>query len=255
MKRRKLMLGNWKMNKLRADVAGFVSELRGELGAPLQSVLQKVDIGIAPSFLCLEAVAREFSEAGWWNVAQNVHHAESGAFTGEISMPMLAELQIDKVLIGHSERRQYFGEDSQIITKKTSACVARGFHPIVCIGESLEQRKSNLEKVVIEDQLRTALATCRSQSDFTIAYEPVWAIGTGLAATASQAQEMHQFIRSILGKLVGADRADQLRIIYGGSTKPDNIAELLKQPDIDGALVGGASLSGAGFAQMIMHAL
>jgi triosephosphate isomerase (TIM) len=254
-RRRKLMLGNWKMHHLRSDLVKFGTEFRQSLCSPLASVLEQVDVGIAPSFLCLETLTAQFPEHGWWNVAQNAHYAATGAFTGEISIPMLHEIGITKILVGHSERRQYFAESDQVVGKKVQACFERGMHPIICVGETLEIRKMELAEKTIESQIRAALQHCPPGSSFTIAYEPVWAIGTGIAATARQAQDMHQFIRRVLADLFGESVAIALRILYGGSTKPENISELLSQPDIDGALIGGASLDGGSLARMINSAV
>jgi len=254
MTRRKLMLGNWKMNKNRSEVPEFASTFRRTLGESLAAILETVDAGIAPSFFCLESLASEFKESGWWSVAQNAHFAQNGAFTGEIALGMLKEVGVSRVLIGHSERRQYFAESDQVVAEKVSACVQMHIHPIICIGETLELRKSNLAEKTVESQLRFAVQSLAPSSAFTIAYEPVWAIGSGLAASASQAQDMHKLIRATLSEIFDDSVANRMRILYGGSTKPENIDELLAQPDIDGALVGGASLQGESFAKMVYSA-
>jgi len=189
--------------------------------------------------------------------AQNMHWESSGAFTGEVSAPMLRELFVRYVVLGHSERRQYFGETDEIVNRKTKAALAASLTPIVCVGETLAQRESGQVEMVLEQQLRGSLADLNKAQleDLVLAYEPVWAIGTGHTATPAQAQEAHAFIRSVLTKLSSAATANKIRIQYGGSVKPGNTAELMAQPDIDGALVGGASLEARAFAEIVRNAV
>ena len=189
--------------------------------------------------------------------AQNVHWAEKGAFTGEISAAMLKELGVQYVVIGHSERRQYFGETDETVNKRTKAALAAGLKPIVCVGETLAEREAGATTKVVERQVRVGLAGLHSADwdQLVLAYEPVWAIGTGKTATTAQAQEVHAFIRKLLAELAGAEAAAKLRIQYGGSMKPENAKELISQPDIDGGLIGGASLEAKSFADIVRGAV
>jgi triosephosphate isomerase len=188
--------------------------------------------------------------------AQNMHFEPKGAFTGEVSAAMLLELGCSAVILGHSERRHVFGETDEMINKKITAAVGGGLMPVFCVGEKIEQRQAGETEKVIESQIKTGLKGIPASdlAELVIAYEPVWAIGTGLTATPAQAQEAHLFIRGLLRKLFSAGFADETRILYGGSVKPSNIAELMAQPDLDGVLVGGASLEPDSFAAIINHA-
>jgi triosephosphate isomerase len=248
MARRKFVCGNWKMHKTAAEAAQLVRELRTRLNTNLQ-------IAVAPPFTALAAVKAALQGSPIQLFAQNCHHEKQGAFTGEISAPMLAELGCDGVILGHSERRQFFGETDEGVNQKLKAAFEAQLHPIVCVGETLAEREANQTWEVVSRQLRGALAGIPIEQlvKLTLAYEPVWAIGTGKVATSAQAQEVHGQIRGLLREL-SAQVADQVRIQYGGSVKPDNAADLLAQPDIDGALVGGASLKVDDFARIIAAA-
>ena len=247
--RRKFICGNWKMFKTSAEAVALVRELRQRLNSQVQ-------IGIAPPFTALGKVKEALVGSSIQLFAQNCHFEKQGAFTGEISAGMLAELGCDGVILGHSERRQLFGETDEGVNKKLKAALEAQLHPIVCVGETLAEREANKTWEVVSRQLRGAFAGVPAQqlAGCTIAYEPVWAIGTGKVATTAQAQEVHGQIRGLFRELGGAPVADAVRIQYGGSVKPDNAAELLAQPDIDGALVGGASLKADDFARIISGA-
>jgi triosephosphate isomerase len=231
-----LLAANWKMHKTVAEAAQFVDALLPRIAATQN------DVVICPSFLALREVVERSRGSAIRVAAQNMHEGEAGAFTGEVSAPMLAEAEVDAVILGHSERRQFFGETDEALSRKVPAALAAGLEPILCVGESEEARDGGQTDAVLEVQLLADLAAVDSTllADVAIAYEPVWAIGTGRTATPDQAQETIAFIRDLLRER-GAE-ADRVRILYGGSVKPDNAAELMAQPDIDGALVGGASL-------------
>jgi triosephosphate isomerase len=212
-------------------------------------------VGIAPPFTALAQVKWALGQArsGIEVFAQNCHHEKQGAFTGEVSVAMLKDAGCDGVILGHSERRQLFGETDDGVARKLKAVLGEGLHPIVCVGETLQEREAAKTWEVVSRQVRAALAGLEGAAlqRITIAYEPVWAIGTGRNATAAQAQEVHGQIRALLRELGGPSTADAVRIQYGGSVKPDNAAELLGQPDVDGALVGGASLKAEDFARIV----
>jgi triosephosphate isomerase len=250
--RKKIIAGNWKMNKTQAEARVLIEDLLQEIGR-----FDGAEIVLCPPFTALSVVSELLSPVSNIRLgAQNMHEAPSGAYTGEISAGMLRELYVRYVIIGHSERRQYFHEDNATVNRKTKAALAAELRPIVCIGETLPERESDKWKKVLETQLREGLAgfTDKDLADIIIAYEPVWAIGTGKTATPAQAQEAHQWIRKNLGLLFSKVAAEKVRIQYGGSVKPENAKELLTQPDIDGALVGGASLDSRGFAAIIKNA-
>jgi triosephosphate isomerase len=234
------------MHKTAAEAVALVRELRQRLNTQVQ-------VGIAPPFTALAPVKAALQGSPIELFAQNCHHEKQGAFTGEVSAPMLAELGCDGVILGHSERRQLFGETDEGVNKKLKAALEAQLHPIVCVGETLAEREANRTWEVVSRQLRGALAGISAEQigKLTLAYEPVWAIGTGKVATTAQAQEVHGQIRGLLRELASAQAAESARIQYGGSVKPDNAAELLAQPDIDGALVGGASLKADDFARII----
>jgi triosephosphate isomerase len=215
-----------------------------------------VQVAVAPPFTALHPVARAASGTGLEVAAQNVHAEAKGAYTGEISAGMLAEVGCQHAIVGHSERRQLFGETDEGVRKKVGALLAAGVRPIVCVGETLAEREAGKTLDVVGRQVRQGLAglTAVELERLTLAYEPVWAIGTGRTATTAQAQEVHAAIRAILRE-IGAPVADQIRIQYGGSVKPENAAELMAQPDVDGALVGGASLEAKSFAAIVKGAL
>jgi triosephosphate isomerase (TIM) len=248
MGRRKFICGNWKMHKTAAEAVQLVREL----SAALKTFAQ---VAVAPPFTALAAAKGALQGTPIQLFAQNCHHEKQGAFTGEVSAPMLKELGCDGVILGHSERRQYFGETDDGVNKKLKAAFAAGLHPIVCVGETLAEREANQTWDVVSRQVRGALAGIAAGqiAKLTLAYEPVWAIGTGKVATTAQAQEVHGQIRGLLRELA-SEGAEEVRIQYGGSVKADNAADLLAQPDIDGALVGGASLKADDFARILAAA-
>jgi triosephosphate isomerase len=250
--RKKIIAGNWKMNKTQAEARTLVEDLLMEIGK-----FNDADIVLCPPFTALAAVSELLSSVS--NVrlgAQNLHEAASGAYTGEISAGMLRELYVRYVIVGHSERRQYFHEDNATVNRKAKAALAAELRPILCIGETLAEREGGQWEKVLEKQLKEGLAGFDEKEfeHLILAYEPVWAIGTGKTASPAQAEEAHRFIRQVLGGQFGAPASDRVRIQYGGSVKAENAKELLSQPNIDGALVGGASLDARGFTAIIKNA-
>ncbi len=252
MARKKFVCGNWKMHRTPSEARTLAREVR----AAADPLADRVEVAIAPPFPALFAVAAELSGSRVGLGAQNLHWESQGAFTGEVSAPMLVDAGCRYVLCGHSERRQFFGDTDEWVQKKTRAALAAGLHPIVCVGETLPERESGRTLEVVGRQVRAALSglTPAQVGALTVAYEPVWAIGTGKTATSAQAQEVHAALRAILRELAGGV-ADDVRILYGGSVKPENAAEILSQPDVDGALVGGASLKALDFAGIIQGAI
>lgn len=250
-KRKPIVAGNWKMNKTVAEAADLAQELRRELGE-----FRDVDVVLCPPFTALKTVGDIVSGTHIDLGAQNMHWEKSGAFTGEVSPAMLRDLYCHYVILGHSERRQYFGETDEIVNRKCKAALASNLKPIVCVGETLQERESNRTNAVIEKQIRGSLAglNARELVETIIAYEPVWAIGTGKTATSAQAQEVHAFIRTILKSLADETVAQSVRIQYGGSVKASNAKELFSQPDIDGGLIGGAALESRSFADIVRAA-
>jgi triosephosphate isomerase len=248
MIRKKLIAGNWKMNKTSADAVALATELTAKIGSRTE-----VDVVICPPFTALEGTAKAIDGSLVKLGAQNLHPEASGAFTGEISAPMLRALFATHVILGHSERRTLFGEGDAFINRKVLAALKHQLKPILCVGESLAERESGAALKVVQTQLEAALeGVSREQAaSLIVAYEPVWAIGTGKVATAEQAQAVHAFIRGLLAKLFGDPAAQRIRILYGGSMKPANAAELLGQKDIDGGLIGGASLEARSFIELI----
>jgi triosephosphate isomerase (TIM) len=236
---------NWKMNKTVAEAAEFVDALLPRIAAT------QSDVVICAPFTALTAVVERRYGTAVKVAAQNMHEGASGAFTGEVSAPMLVELDVEAVVLGHSERRQYFCETDGALARKVPAALAAGLEPILCVGESEQARDAGETEEVLERQLQADLAGLESAqlAEVVIAYEPIWAIGTGRTATPEQAQEACAFIRDVV-RVRGA-AADDLRVLYGGSVKPDNATELLSKPDVDGALVGGASLDAADFAAIV----
>ena len=248
--RRKIIAGNWKMHKTVREAEELVgSVLSGLPDTPYEVV-------VCPPFTALYRVSQLLKGSRLKLGAQNMHYELQGAFTGEISAPMLKELDVVYVIIGHSERRHIFGESNDVIAKKLKRAVETGLKPILCVGEKLEEREGGLTEEVIGRQLNSALEGLSREDlgDLVIAYEPVWAIGTGRNATPQQAQEVHAFIRHRLSELYGDEFADSRTILYGGSVKPHNILELTKERDVDGALVGGASLSAESFLEIVEKA-
>jgi len=238
------------MNKTVDEAVKTAQDLKLEVGQ-----FKSVEVVIFPPFTALESVGKVLKETEIGLGAQNVFWEEKGAYTGEISPLMLLDVGCKYVILGHSERRGYFNESDEEINKKLKAALKNGLSPLVCVGESLEMRKKGKAKEVVENQLRGSLNGISAQDieRIVIAYEPVWAIGTGETATPEQAQDMHYFIREILRELFGERAAQVIRIQYGGSVKPENIKDLMDKEDIDGALVGGASLKADSFAQIIKY--
>ena len=247
--RRKIVAGNWKMNKSASEAVKFVEALKG-LVADAES---EVIVGVP--FVCLPGVVAALDGTNVKVAAQNMHWEEKGAYTGEISGGMLADLQIKYVIIGHSERRQYFNETDETVNLKTKAALSYGLRPIICVGESLEQRKQGktVYEELVKDQVTKALAgvTSVQMSKVVIAYEPIWAIGTGETATNEQANEVCALIRQTIKALYNAEVAEQVKIQYGGSVNEKNAADLFAMSDIDGGLVGGASLKEAAFEVIV----
>ena len=245
--RKPFMAGNWKMNLL----SGEGAELARKVAAAAKG--RDVEVGIAPPFTALAAVGAALKGSGVRLMAQNLHWEDQGAFTGEVSAPMVKDLGCTHVIIGHSERRQFFGETDETVNRRLQAAFRHALTPIFCIGETLGEREGGKTLAVLERQVKGGLAGIGKPEARTIvlAYEPVWAIGTGKTATSAQAQEAHAFIRKLLAGLYDKDCADAIRIQYGGSVKPDNVKELMNMPDIDGALVGGASLKAESFIPIV----
>lgn len=249
MSRMPVIAGNWKMHKTVGEAQSLVQEIiEGSREA------SHCQIVLAPPFTALVPVAELIRNTRVMLSAQNVHWEPKGAFTGEISIPMLEDIGCSMVILGHSERRQFFGENDAGVNRKVHAVLDSGMRAVVCIGESLEERESNRHYDVITQQLAGGLdgLTRKSLLRIILAYEPVWAIGTGRTASPETAQEMHAFIRRQLADKFG-DEAEEVRILYGGSVKPNNIAELMQQPDVDGALVGGACLEASSFLDIIHY--
>jgi triosephosphate isomerase len=248
--RKPIVAGNWKMNKTTAGAAELAAAVRRDL-APSDAV----EAVLCPPFTALPTVRAALAGSAIGLGAQNMHWEKEGAFTGEICAAMLLELGCRYVILGHSERRAYFQETDEMVNRKVKAALAAGLTPIVCVGETLEQREKNATRSVVTDQVTRSLAGLGVElRQAVIAYEPVWAIGTGRTATPAQAQEVHALIRETLAKLAGKEAAGAIRIQYGGSVKSSNAAELFAQPDIDGALIGGASLEAPAFVQIVKAA-
>jgi triosephosphate isomerase len=242
--------GNWKMHKTVAEAWEFVSEL-----LPAIEGVKGADVGLCVPFTALTAVVAAADGSDLIVCAQNMHQADSGAFTGEVSAPMLTDLHVRGVVLGHSERRAYYGETDRALQEKVPAALAAGLQPILCVGETEEERERDETQRKLRYQVQEALEKVSDDrlADVVIAYEPIWAIGTGRVATPEQAQEAIAFIRALVGDR-SKEAAERVRVQYGGSVKPDNAAEILSQPDVDGALVGGASLDAKDFAQIIAAA-
>ncbi len=249
--RKKLIAGNWKMNKTPADGVALVTELVAAIGKQ-----SDVDVVVCPPFTALESAGKALDGSTLKLGAQNMHFETNGAFTGEISAPMLRALFTTHVILGHSERRTLFGEQDAFINQKVLAAIKNQLRPILCVGETLAEREAGSTLKVVQTQLEAGLeGVGKDQAPSVIvAYEPVWAIGTGKVATSDQAQEVHAFIRGLLVKLFGDAIAQKVRILYGGSMKPANAPELLGQKDIDGGLIGGASLEARSFVDLVKAA-
>jgi triosephosphate isomerase len=252
MERTPLIVGNWKMFKTIGETLEFCKGLKNEFPQKHKGV----EIAVGPPFTALKAAVDALSGSGVSVSAQDVFWAENGAYTGEVSPGMLADAGCKWAIVGHSERRQYFHETDESVNKKAAASLKGGIIPIVCVGETLSERKEGATFSLIEKQIRGGLKdlAVKGPAQFVIAYEPVWAIGTGQTATPAQAQEVHAFIRSMVKEIFGSPVAEGVRILYGGSVKPANIAELMAMADIDGALVGGASLEVDSFIKIIRGA-
>ena len=251
LERTPLVAGNWKMFKTRAETAAFCAAF-----APLIAAIEDVDIALCPPFTSLDVVGASLGQIGIGVWGQTMHAAADGAFTGEISSSMLIDAGATGVLLGHSERRALFGETDAELAGKVKAALAAGLEPVLCIGESEAERERGDTETRLRTQLEGALTGLDGSRalQLTVAYEPVWAIGTGMSATPELAQEAHAFIRSVLAELFGDDAALAIRLLYGGSVKPENAAELMGQADIDGALVGGASLDPQSLAGIVRAA-
>jgi len=243
------MAGNWKMNNTVEEALKLVEELK-----PLVKDA-KCDVVVCPTFVCLDAVLKAVKGSNIKVGAQNMYFEEKGAFTGEISPVMLEKMGVDYVVIGHSERRQYFNETDESVNKKLKSAFAHNLTPILCVGESLEQRETNITEEIVGNQVKLDLAglTSTQVETLVIAYEPIWAIGTGKTATDEQANEVNAFIRKTVAGLYGQEVADKTRIQYGGSVKPSTIKAQMAKSDIDGALVGGASLVASDFAAIVNY--
>jgi triosephosphate isomerase (TIM) len=252
-KERKLIIaGNWKMNKTVAEALDLVRSLKIEL-----TNIKEVDMVICPPFTTLSEVSKAVLDSNIRLGAQNMSEHNVGAHTGEIAAVMLKEFSVRYVILGHSERRQYQKETDELIAKKALAVHGASLKPIVCVGETLAEREGGQTEKVLDRQVRGSLAgfSKEQMTETVVAYEPVWAIGTGKTATTAQAQEAHAFIRNLLGQLFDETIARRVRIQYGGSVKPSNARELMSQPDVDGALVGGASLEARSFADIIKNSI
>jgi triosephosphate isomerase len=251
MSRKPIIAGNWKMHCTREEARTLA---QGVLDL-VRDALPSTEVVLCPPFTALDVVNDVIHGSGIGLGAQNVHFESKGAFTGEVTVPMLKECGVSHIIVGHSERRQYFNETDQAINAKTKVILAHGLTPIVCVGETLAEREARKTLDVVSTQVNSCLQGLPSADlvRVVVAYEPVWAIGTGLTATKEQAQQVHEVIRDVLRELGGADTAETIRIQYGGSVKPDNAAELMGQPDIDGALVGGASLKATDFAAIVKN--
>lgn len=252
---KKLIAANWKMNKTAAESGIFVEEFK-----KLVKGNENAEIVICPPFTVLESLSEKLKNSKIKLGAQNMHFEDAGAYTGEISPLMLKEMNCEYVILGHSERRKIFGEDDFLINKKLAAALSHGLKPILCIGENLEQRNNGRTKEVLENQLKNCLKNISKNQILksSIAYEPVWAISAGdpshKAATPEDAEDGHKFIRGVIAKMHGSSAARSARIVYGGSMKPENAKELLAMPNIDGGLVGNASLNAKSFAEIVKAA-
>lgn len=246
--RKPIIAGNWKMHNTINESVKLMSAL-----APLVKSVKDIDVVVCPPFTALAVLTSTFRGKNMQVGAQNVHWEAKGAFTGEISAAMLSEIGVKYVIIGHSERRQYFGETDEGVNKRAKAALAAGITPIICVGESLETREKGTHLRYVAKQVRLAIEGLRPEqvAKCVIAYEPIWAIGTGKTATEAEAEEVCAHIRKTVARLVSKRAADRIRIQYGGSVKPETIKGFMMQPDIDGALVGGAALKAADFAKIV----
>ena len=251
--RRFLIAGNWKMHNGPSATRSLITGLKQEL----EEIPSSVDVLVCPPYVSLPAASEAIGDGYAVSVgAQNLHHEDEGAYTGEITSGMLKEVGCSFVIIGHSERRQYFGETDKTVNQKVRKAVADGLVPVICVGESLQQRKAGEHETLVQKQVEAALNGIGEEKalGLVIAYEPIWAIGTGETATPEQAQEMHEMIRGVLAERYSRNAADSIRILYGGSMKPYNAEELLGRSDVDGGLIGGASLKAGSFSEIIQVA-
>jgi triosephosphate isomerase (TIM) len=250
--RRPYIAGNWKLWGTRAETAEYAAKLLALLP---DAARRPADVGLCVPFTSLDTAVGAFAGSGVIVAAQNMHQAEKGAYTGEVSAPMLLELGVEGVVLGHSERRQLFGETDRALQEKVPVALDAGLAPILCVGETEEEREAGDTERKLRHQVHEALEKVPAERlpEVTIAYEPIWAIGTGKVATPDQAQEAVSFVRALVGGR-SADAKERVRVLYGGSVKPENAAEILSQPDVDGALVGGASLDPEGFARIVAAA-
>ena len=246
--RKAIIAGNWKMNKTPEEAAALIEELKPLVAAA------KADVVVCPPFVCLESAARAILGSNIRLGAQNVHFEKSGAYTGEITTQMLAAVGVSYVIVGHSERRQYFAETDETVNKKAKACLAAGLVPIICVGETLEQREKGVTAEVVRMQTKLALEDLSGEqvAGLVIAYEPIWAIGTGKTATKEDANDTIKCIRDAIAEVFG-EASQSVRIQYGGSMNPKNVSELMAMPDIDGGLIGGASLNAQDFSRVVNY--
>ncbi|QLE02820.1 triose-phosphate isomerase [Galbibacter sp. BG1] len=245
--RKKIVAGNWKMNKDLAETQALISDLKKSLPAT------DAEVKIAPTFTSLYAAFQALKDSPIEVVAQNMHQEANGAYTGEISASMIKSVGVNSVILGHSERRAYFGEDDALLAKKVDTAIENEMEVIFCFGEELDDRKSGNHFKLVESQLKNALFHLKADAwkNIILAYEPVWAIGTGETASPEQAQEMHEFIRKTIAENYNQDLADSISILYGGSVKPANAEEIFSKPDVDGGLIGGASLKAEDFIGIV----
>jgi triosephosphate isomerase len=248
MTRKFLIAGNWKMNKTTSESVDLINEIKASVGGQTS-----VQVCVCPPFTSLSQASESVEQSALLLGAQDMNAAQSGAYTGEISAEMLRDLYVTFVILGHSERRQYFGETNEMVNKKILAAIESNLKPIYCIGETLEEREAGQTLDVVRTQVREGLQNFPTHSieSLVLAYEPVWAIGTGKTATDEMAQEVHADIRQVLSEMFGETAAASIRILYGGSMKPDNASGLLAQKDVDGGLIGGASLTARAFIGII----
>jgi triosephosphate isomerase len=243
--RKPFIAGNWKMHKTAGDAVKFIKKLKKK------EIPSDRDVLLCPTFTCLSEAYKAIKDSKIKLGSQNMHFEEKGAFTGEISALMLKEIGVEYVILGHSERRHIFNEDDEFINKKVKSALEHGLKPILCVGETLKERKKGQMKEVVSKQIVSGLQGVSKLDDVVIAYEPVWAIGTGVNATPEEAEEAHSLIRKLVAREFSKKEADELRILYGGSVKPENVKDIMKQEDVDGVLVGGASLDVEKFYELI----
>lgn len=248
--RQPIIAANWKLYKTQAEARQFIAELSRHCPAP-----GSLEVVLAAPFTALAAMQEGLRATPFFLAAQDLFWENAGAYTGAVSAPMLVDVGCTYVIVGHSERRQYFGETDEAVCKKVRAALHAGLRPIVCVGEALAQRQAGATFAVLARQVRHGLAACEADTiaRVVLAYEPLWAIGTGVTATPRQAQDVHRYLRLLLAQQWGETVAQGVRIQYGGSVRPENIAALMAEPDIDGALVGGASMEASTFAQILMY--